>query len=138
MVDPRQVYLIMVKHMLKYLEGTFDYGLRYATDCEFGLVGYTNSDWADSFTNRKSTSGCYFSLGSTVIVWRSQKQTTVVLNTTKGEHICDRVEKGARKLQYISIDKQVADVLTKPLSKVKLGTSVTSLVWSLARGSDDG
>jgi hypothetical protein len=63
---------------------------------------------------------------------------SVVLNTTKGEHIHDRVEKGAGKLQYISIDGKVADVLTKPLSKAKLGTSVTSLVWSLARGSDDG
>ena len=29
------------------------------------------------------------------------------------------VEKGAVKLQYIAIDEQVADVLTKPFSKVK-------------------
>ena len=62
----------------------------------------------------------------------------MVFNTTQGKHVCDRVEKGAGKLQYIATDEQVADVLTKPLSKVKLGTSVTSLVGSLARGSDDG
>ena len=30
------------------------------------------------------------------------------------------VEKGVVKLQYISTDEQVVDVLTKPLSKVKL------------------
>ena len=29
------------------------------------------------------------------------------------------VRKGAIKLQYVSSDKQVADVLTKPLSRVK-------------------
>ena len=29
------------------------------------------------------------------------------------------VQKGAIKLQYVSIDEQVADVLTKPLSQVK-------------------
>ena len=29
------------------------------------------------------------------------------------------VQKGAIKLQYVSIDEQVADVLTKPLSRVK-------------------
>ena len=29
------------------------------------------------------------------------------------------VAKGAMKLQYVAIDKQTADVLTKPLSKVK-------------------
>ena len=30
------------------------------------------------------------------------------------------VEKGVVKLQYVATDEQVADVLTKPLSKVKL------------------
>ena len=54
----------------------------------------------------------------------------------KYQYIRDMVEKGAVKLQYIATDEQVADVLSKPLSNVKLGTSVTSLVWSLARGSD--
>ena len=33
--------------------------------------------------------------------------------------IHDRVQRGALKLQYISMDEQVADVLTKPLSRVK-------------------
>jgi hypothetical protein len=29
------------------------------------------------------------------------------------------VQKGAVKLQYISIDEQIVDILTKPLSRVK-------------------
>ena len=31
----------------------------------------------------------------------------------------DMVQKGAIKLQYVSTDEQVVDVLTKPLSRVK-------------------
>ena len=31
----------------------------------------------------------------------------------------DMVQKGAIKFQYVSTDEQVADVLTKPLSRVK-------------------
>ena len=54
-----------------------------------------------------------------MIAWRSRKQTSVVLSTTEVEHIRDTVEKGAVKLQYIATDEQVADVLTKPLSKLK-------------------
>ena len=119
MVEPRHVHLIATKHVLRYLKGTIDYGLHYVADCQFKLVGYTDSDWAGSVTDRKSTSGCCFSLGSTVIAWRSRKQTSVVLSTTEVEHIRDMVEKGAIKLQYIATDEQVADVLTKPLSKVK-------------------
>ena len=34
-------------------------------------------------------------------------------------YIRDMVQKEAIKLQYVSIDEQVADVLTKPLSRVK-------------------
>ena len=34
-------------------------------------------------------------------------------------YIRDMVQKGAVKLQYISTDEQIADILTKPLSKVK-------------------
>jgi hypothetical protein len=34
-------------------------------------------------------------------------------------YICDMVQRGALKLQYIRTDEQVADVLTKPLSRVK-------------------
>ena len=39
----------------------------------------------------------------------------------KYQYIRDMVEKGAVKLQYIATDEQVADVLTKPLSRVKFG-----------------
>ena len=34
-------------------------------------------------------------------------------------YIRDMVQKGSINLQYVSIDEQVADVLTKPLSRVK-------------------
>ena len=44
---------------------------------------------------------------------------TVVLSTTEVEYIRDMVEKGAVKLQYVSIDEKVMNVLTKSLSKVK-------------------
>jgi ATP sulfurylase len=35
------------------------------------------------------------------------------------QFIRDMLQRGAIKLQYVSVDEQVADVLTKPLSHVK-------------------
>jgi hypothetical protein len=35
------------------------------------------------------------------------------------QYIHDMVQRGALKLLYVSTDEQVADVLTKPLSRVK-------------------
>ena len=87
MVEPRYVHLIAAKHVLRYLKGTIDYGLRYVANCEFGLVGYTDSDWADNVTDWKSTSGCCFTLGSAVIAWHSRKQARVALSTTEAEYI---------------------------------------------------
>ena len=87
MVESIHVHLIAVKHVLRNLKGTIDYGLPYVPDCEFGLVGYTDSDRVGSVIDWKSTLGCCFSLGSVVIVWRSRKQTSVVLSTTEAEYI---------------------------------------------------
>jgi hypothetical protein len=36
----RLVHLVTTKHVIRYLKGTLDYGLRYVTDHEFGLYGY--------------------------------------------------------------------------------------------------
>ena len=56
-----------------------------------------------------------------MIAWCRRKKTKMVFNTTQGEHVHDSVEKGVVKLQYIATDEQVADILTKSLSKVKFG-----------------
>ena len=67
--------------MLRYLRGTVGYGLRYTTDSDMQLVGYTYSYWASSVEDWKSTFGCFFSLGSIVISGFSRKQTSVALSS---------------------------------------------------------
>jgi hypothetical protein len=79
--QPRQVHLVATKHVLRYLKGTLDHGLWYRSDHEFGLYGYSDSDWADSIPDRKSTSGYCFSLGSSMVSWSSRKQSCVALST---------------------------------------------------------
>ena len=46
LTDPRHVHLIDTKHILWYLKGTIDYGLKYNTDQRINLEGYADSDWA--------------------------------------------------------------------------------------------
>ena len=67
MVNPRHIHLVGEKHVMRYLKGTLDYGLRYVSDGEIRLHGFTDSDWAGSAKDRKSTSRCCFSLGSGMI-----------------------------------------------------------------------
>jgi hypothetical protein len=67
LVETRHVYLVAVKPVMRYLKGTLDCGLNYDEDHDFTLSGYTDSYWAGSVSDKKITSGCCFSLGSTMI-----------------------------------------------------------------------
>ena len=63
MVNPKHIHLVGAKHVMRHLKGTLDYGLRYASIGEIRLHGFIYSDWSGSVRDRKSTSGCCFSLG---------------------------------------------------------------------------
>ena len=45
MCEPRQIHWITAKHVLRYLRGTVGYGLRYDSECDLKLQGFTDSDW---------------------------------------------------------------------------------------------
>ena len=44
-VNPKHIHLIGAKHVMRYLKGTLDYGLRYTPSGEIKLHGYADSDW---------------------------------------------------------------------------------------------
>ena len=46
-----------------------------------------DSDWESSAIDRKSTSGCSFSMGSCVISWFRRKQSCVALSTAEAEYV---------------------------------------------------
>ena len=81
------MHWIAAKHVLRYLAGTVDFGLDYRRSERIRLVGYTDSDWAGSVADRKSTSGCCFSLGSTAVSWFSQKQNSIALSSVEDEYM---------------------------------------------------
>ena len=87
MVEPRRVHWTAAKHILRYLAGIVDYGLYYRRSGVVGLVGFTDLDWAGSASDRKSTSGCCFSLGSIVVLWFSRKQKSVALSYAEAKYV---------------------------------------------------
>ena len=79
---------------MRYLKGTVEFGLRYTSDHEISLEGYTDADWTGSVTDRKSTFGCCFGLGSTVISWLSRKQSSVALSTAETKYMATCLASG--------------------------------------------
>ena len=46
LTNPRHLHLIDEKHILRYLKGTVDYGLKYEVNQKINLEGCVDSDWA--------------------------------------------------------------------------------------------
>jgi hypothetical protein len=86
-VELMHEHWITAKHVLRYICGKINYGLRYTTSNDIQFHGFTDSDWAGSAEDRKSTSGMCFGLGSAMISWGSKKQKYVILSKEEAEYI---------------------------------------------------
>ena len=51
------------------------------------LIGYSDSDWAGSIDDMKSTSDYVFLFGSRIYSWLSKKQSVVVQSTAEVEYV---------------------------------------------------
>ncbi|CAJ2670589.1 unnamed protein product [Trifolium pratense] len=85
--EPKMSHLAQVKRILKYVNGTCDYGILYTHGENSMLVGYCDADWAGCADDRKSTSRACFFLGNNLISWFSKKQNCVSLSTAEAEYI---------------------------------------------------
>ena len=87
MVKHTKLFWKVGKHVLRYLRRTSEYGIWYRRTNEVKLQGFTDVDWAVSPSDRKSTSGGIFSIGSTTFYWYIRKQRSVALSSTKEKYM---------------------------------------------------
>ena len=59
--------------IMRYLNGTRNYGLLYEKKEETNLVEYPDADRAGDLDDRRSTSGYLFKLSGAVVSWRSKR-----------------------------------------------------------------
>ena len=59
----------------------------YKFDGNLNLIGYSDSDWAGSIDDMKSTSGYAFLFGSSICSWLSKKQSVVAQSTAEAEYV---------------------------------------------------
>ena len=86
MHDPRESHWKAAKHIIHYLKGTIQFGIKYI-QCSNFFLSYSNSDCIGDGDDQKSTSGFVSHLSSRPLVWSSKKQKVVSMSTTEEEYL---------------------------------------------------
>jgi hypothetical protein len=86
MHQPGTSHFQAVKRILRYLQGTLDYGLRLLSRSSLSLYGFSDADWAGCLDTRCSTTGYCIYLGANCISWASKKQATVSRSSAEAEY----------------------------------------------------
>lgn len=76
-----------IKRILRYLRGTIDLEIQYDKEADNSLTAYSDADWAEDPTDRKSTTGYVTLCQGGAISWTSRKQQTVANSTTEAEYL---------------------------------------------------
>jgi hypothetical protein len=71
--SPRSSHRMAVQRVLRYLKHTLEFGIWYSNSSSLNLVGFSDADFAGCGIDRKSTSGTYHFLGSSLVCCSSQK-----------------------------------------------------------------
>ena len=86
LAEPRQVHLVVAKHVLCYIQVTLGYRLVFGVKGRQGLVVYADSVYANSVRSC-STTGFVFIINRSSICQNSRKQTVTAQSSTKIEYM---------------------------------------------------
>ena len=81
-----KTHVFAMKHLLRYLKGTMNYGIRYKRQPGPLLQVFSDSDWAGDQGDRKSTSGYVVVVCGGAVAWTSKKQSVVALSSAEAEY----------------------------------------------------
>lgn len=91
MENPMPAHWSAGKRVLRYLQGTQDWGILYrasSTESTLPTVsGYSDADWGANPDDRKSISGYVFHMAGAPISWASRKQKSVALSSMEAEYM---------------------------------------------------
>nr|GEU63163.1 ribonuclease H-like domain, reverse transcriptase, RNA-dependent DNA polymerase [Tanacetum cinerariifolium] len=108
--------LQVVKRILRYIRGTFDYGINYEKGSEFkDLVRFTDSDHGGDPIGGKSTGSMIFYLGRNAITWQSHKQKTVALSFCEAEFMVATLA-ACQAIWLVNLVKELTGQYVEPIT----------------------
>ena len=86
-MNPILEHFNVIDQILRYLAESCERDITFKGEKERKLVGYSNSDWAGDYADRKPISGFVFMLNGGPISYASKKQAIVALSSTEAEYV---------------------------------------------------
>jgi hypothetical protein len=115
MHDPREPHLTAMRRILRYLQGTPEYGLLLCRTSCSNITIYTDVDWVGCSDTRHSTSSYAVFLGPNLVSWSAKRQTIVSRSSAEAEYRA--VANGVAKATWL---RQLLHELQSPLSQCSL------------------
>ena len=112
MHDPFESDWRNVKHLLRYLKGSFRDSLIFYSKSNLSLQAFSDADGAGCNLDCKSISGFLVYLGCNLISWSSKKQSTVACSTIKANK--DVANATAELIWIQSLLRELQVPLTSP------------------------
>jgi len=82
---PTSVHYAHLLRVLRYLRATPGRGLFFSSSSSLQLSAYSDATWASDPSDRRSVTGFCLFLGSSLLTWKSKKQTGVSRSSTEAE-----------------------------------------------------
>jgi hypothetical protein len=86
MHNPMEDHMNALRRILRYIQGTSQYGLHLYHSSTASLISYTDADWGGCPDTRRSTSGYCVFLGDNLISWSSKRQPTLSRSSAEAEY----------------------------------------------------
>ena len=83
---PTTVHWTAAKRIVRYVKNTLSIGLNFSKSPSTLVSAFSDSDWAGSLDDRRSTGGFAVFFGPNLISWSARKQATVSRSSTEAEY----------------------------------------------------
>lgn len=74
-----------MKQVIRYLQGTSDFGIHLWKGKGIEVEAWSDADWARDLDKRRSRSGVVITVGGSPVLWKSKLQPSTSLSTTEAE-----------------------------------------------------
>ena len=120
MSSPTIDHWAAVEQILCYLKGAPGRGIVYSNHGHIRLECFTDTDWAGSKEDRRSTSGYCMFVGGNLVSWKSKKQSVVSV-----------VSRSSVESEYRAMTQSVCEImwLHQLLMEVGIETPVPTKLW---------